>query len=300
MSNKKNRNFIFTLNNPTMDEIDNLIDSEYKGLKYQHEIGENGTEHLQGFICFGSALSFKSVVDRFGGRAHVEIARFPLKALDYCGKADSRLFGPFRHGDLNVGQGQRMLGVCEKIEGGSKLSEVACSDPDIYVRHSRGLKDFAAIHTKRKARGFRSVSVMVFVGDPGSGKTRKAFEKGGDDVYKLDASNTGVWFDGYDAQSTLIIDDFNGSGIRWTHLLNILDGQELRLDVKGSFTYALWENVIITTNAHPEQWYGQDVMRGCFEGSALDRRIDNIIFFKLKKENKKPIEMSADEFFQEN
>lgn len=46
------RNYCFTLNNPTDREIEALQAADTKYVVYQHERGENGTHHLQGYVVF--------------------------------------------------------------------------------------------------------------------------------------------------------------------------------------------------------------------------------------------------------
>lgn len=55
-------------------------------------------------------------------------------------------------------------------------------------------------------------------------------------------------------EDTLLLDDFYGQ-IPITHMLNILDGFPLRINVKASHTYANYTRVIITSNVCPDDWY---------------------------------------------
>lgn len=81
-----------------------------------------------------------------------------------------------------------------------------------------------------------------------------------------------MWFDGYEGEETLIIDDFYG----WcphSMLLRVLDRYPFRCPVKGGFTWGLWKNVIITSNKHPKDWYEKFDWR---DDEALRRRIHAI------------------------
>lgn len=84
-----------------------------------------------------------------------------------------------------------------------------------------------------------------------------------------------VWWDGYEGQSLLILDDFTG-WIPLTQLLNILDGYPMTLNVKNGRTMANWTTVVITSNLHPRDWYSKDVMAHHDHGRALKRRIDEL------------------------
>ncbi len=133
---------------------------------------------------------------------------------------------------------------------------------------------------------WRTVKTTVFWGDTGTGKTKRVYEEQKfEDVYKLDVSNTGVWWNGYTGQKVLLIDDFYG-WIRYGQLLNILDGYPLRLDIKGDFTIAKFERVYITSNEHPNMWYAKKWKEGHALGEecppmkpALRRRLSQIVKF---------------------
>lgn len=63
-----------------------------------------------------------------------------------------------------------------------------------------------------------------------------------------------AWWDGYFGDRCIIIDDF-ADDIPIQQMLRVLDGWQLRLPVKGSFTYARWDRVIITSNV--DELYSQ-------------------------------------------
>jgi hypothetical protein len=111
----------------------------------------------------------------------------------------------------------------------------------------------------------------VYHGPPGTGKTRKALEEN-KEYYLLDNSGGPVWFDGYEGEETLVIDDFYG-WIKYNFILRLLDGHPCRLPIKGGFTYAGWTTVIITSNVHPDSWYKCDTQ-------AMHRRITSIDYIE--------------------
>lgn len=183
------------------------------------------------------------------------------------------LFEFVEFGELKNEQGKRgeqgkrndLIKLGEKIKNNEELSA-----PEI-IKYHRGIKEYKAIVDQKKSQHFRNLTVNVLVGESGKGKTRYVYDLHGyDNVYKLDKCGNEVWFDGYDGQKVLLIDDFYG-WIHWGHLLNILDGYPLRLQIKGSHTWAQYETVYITSNRNVEDWYHRDDI------SALKRRITNYI-----------------------
>lgn len=234
---------------------------------------ETNRVHYQGYVEFENPVSLKTVQTRLGDMtAHVEKRRGTQKqAIDYCSKD-----GDFHeHGEKNE-QGKRSdieEVVSELVSGETSLTSIMLDNPGMYCRYRNGLKDIAQRVSLNRAMGWREVEVCVYWGTAGSGKTRKAVEENENHFILDQANGDTLWFDGYEEQKCLIIDDFYG-WIKWGIFLRMLDGYEFRCSVKGSFTYAHWNKVVITSNKPPEQWYGIGMP------DSLKRRITQIIEFK--------------------
>lgn len=81
------RNWCFTLNNYTSEEVNSLAQQEC--YLFQEETGENGTPHLQGILCFRNPMSLSSM-KRINGRAHWEACRNKIASIQYCSKESTR------------------------------------------------------------------------------------------------------------------------------------------------------------------------------------------------------------------
>lgn len=118
-----------------------------------------------------------------------------------------------------------------------------------------------------------SFRVIVYIGPPGCGKSRRAAECCGSTVpyYKP----RGKWWDGYWQHELVIIDDFYG-WIRLDEMLRILDRYPHRVQVKGSYVQFLAKKIFITSNIEVSSWY-----KNCESVliEALLRRIDSITIF---------------------
>jgi len=230
--------------------------------------------HFQGYIRFRSPLRISGVKKHLKCNwAHVESTRGSHESnLRYCSKRDSQLRGPWAGGN-NMEQGKRTdinTLAADISERGLTAANVRQSNPDLYCRYRGGIRDIVADAAKKRALQFRNVECLVYHGTAGVGKTRTAVEQGGDSFYFLDHSGEGrLWFDGYEGETTLIIDDFYG-WIKWHMFLRILDGHPLRLEIKGGFTFALWTKIIITSNKPPDLWYERGMP------PELQRRITTI------------------------
>lgn len=266
--------WMFTINNPG----DRDKPKEFGDLKravWQLERGAEETTHYQGYIVLKKRMRSEAL-----HKSVPWLARATLKvrndgkvthksAYDYCTKADTRVDGPWMIGDWSdctsksSTKKEGMLQIaCDKLIAGVNIDEVMMEYPTLYARYYRGLREIAANIRHRSTPIWRDVEVLVLQGETQLGKSRYAIDLGlaycnGDEneLYILDASNNqNVWFDGYWGQKVIIIDDFGGF-IKYRHLLRILDGYKVRLEVKGGFTWAGWRKVIITSNLMPDEWY---------------------------------------------
>lgn len=84
------RNWAFTLNNHTRNEMAQLSQVKCKRILFQEETGAEGTPHLQGLIQFEHAKDFNAVKAMIGSRAHLEICRNVNASINYVTKEETR------------------------------------------------------------------------------------------------------------------------------------------------------------------------------------------------------------------
>lgn len=234
--------------------------------------------HIQGYFEFDSAVRLGTLKRYLGESVHGESRRGSRdSAILYCRKEETRVLGPWTFGNQAVvRQGKRtdLDSVADLVQSGETMHNVVNEYPVQYIRYRRGIEALMSFRMQQRAKEWRSLEVVVYYGDAGTGKTRKAIEDNPEN-FILDQGDR-VWFDGYTGEPCLIIDDFYG-WIKYGQLLRILDGHPLRLEVKGGFTWALWTKVIITSNKEWEDWYPN--VTNSQQIAALRRRITNSINF---------------------
>ncbi len=228
--------------------------------------------HLQGYIELRNPMRVPAASKIFGTYGpHLEPRRGSREqARDYCRKSESRVLGPFEHGTWKAGgQGKRadLAVVKEAVDSGTSLLTLWEDNFATMVSSYKAIERYRFLRESKQA-GLRTVHVHVYWGIPGSGKSHKAFHSGGD-VFVLSPIRGSLWFDGYDSQPNLLIDDFYG-WIPYYQLLRILDKYPYACPVKGGFTPAKWTNVFITSNSSPRQWYNEEKVP---DQGALARRI---------------------------
>lgn len=277
-SNSQAKNWCFTLNNPTEEQKELLLSlyepTVIQYMVWQEEEGEEHTRHLQGYIQFIKRLRFNQVKALLCEECHVEVARGSAEQNHtYCTK-EPRLDGPWERGTIKS-QGERtdLKEVARQITSGKRVRDLVDTAPECIIKYSRGLR---ALESESRAKVCSSTRrldmlVTVIIGDTGVGKTRHVLDKHGDEnVYIVDCQNEKLWFDGYNGQKVLLLDDFYG-GIKYHFLLRLLDVYPLQVEIKGGYVWAEWNRVYITSNKEPSQWYVKH-----FEGglpAPLRRRI---------------------------
>lgn len=268
-----------------------ILEKNVNYIIWQKEKGEKtGKEHIQMYAEFTKALTIGQIKKIFG-ECHIEMRKGSQEqAIKYCSKTDTRIDGFWELG-VKKEQGKRndLIEVAEKIKKGDKMSKIADEYPVTYIKYNRGMEKLKFI-VDSKNKKFRKIETIVLWGAPGTGKTKFATENS-EDYFKLDNYKSDhLWFDGYDGEKTLILDDFYGN-IKFDYFLKILDGYDLRLEIKGGFTWAKWEKIYITSNKHPDEWYNIIKYDENLKG-AYKRRINKIIEYKndqVVPENMNPI-----------
>ena len=229
--------------------------------------------HFQGWIQFFNPRSMISVKKILGSKKiHLEACRGDEYANDkYCKKDDDfRVFGKF------ISQGMRtdLEDIKRSIDRNKPMKELWDSHFGTMLRYHSGVTKYRQVALKNSTRLFRDVYCTIYSGSTGTGKTKKALEEN-PDAFKIEGSSL-KWWDGYEGEKTLVIDEYNND-IQITKLLSILDGYQLRLPIKGGFTYANWEKVIITTNLKKEEIHAQAKYA---HQDALARRVDDFLDFQ--------------------
>ena len=114
------------------------------------------------------------------------------------------------------------------------------------------------------------MEVVVLIGDTGVGKTRWAWDKYPDLFSVPPTKQSGCYWDGYDGQDTVLIDEMYGSRFSHSFLLLLLDRYPMMVPVHGGQVVFSSQRIVITSNAHPEEWYDAEKFP-FFEGPLYRR-----------------------------
>lgn len=271
------RNWCFTDFKNSSEELQNIFDSYHpECIRFMcwgvETCPTTNKIHMQGFVQFTTKRRLKGVQKFFGHPLHCESIKGHITDnTNYCSKA-----GHYTECGKYIVQGQRtdLEMIQREIIDGANLDNIMDNHFQKYCQYRNGIRDYVDACQRRNVPEWRELDVEVVYGETGVGKTRSCVEectKNNVPYFKIEGDQLD-WFDGYNDEKVLIIDEYD-SQIKLTRLLNILDGYRLRLPIKGSFSWANWTKVYITSNISPNDWHqnAKDVHK-----KALMRRITKV------------------------
>ena len=264
----KSRSYVFTLNNYTQEEYNELLEIEARYKVIGKEVGEQGTPHLQGYIYFENPKSMNPL-KKINKRIHWEQAKgTPVQASEYCKKENNF----YEDGEL-PSQGRR-----SDIEEARELVKTTGKIRDVVDKAN----SFQAIRCAEvilkyheKPRNWKP-EVHWFYGSSGTGKTKLAYEVLGEDCYTC--MGTGKWFDGYDAHENVLIDDIRKDFMSFDQFIKLIDRYAYRVETKGGTRQFLARKIIITSPCPPEL-----IWKNTEDKYQLLRRIDVVKCFDKKE-----------------
>jgi len=253
----RSRGWCFTLNNYCLIEEKFIEDLNCKYITFGHEVGsECHTPHLQGYILFENQKEFSTVKDMFPARTHLEAAKTVAAAIAYAQKDGSDIYErgtrpktakESGHADE---QKERYKSAVSLAKSGN-IEAIEEVDPVLHLRFYRTFKELK--------KDYRPILLPVdteyvgywIYGPPGTGKTTFAWAQF-PNSYSKDASNS--WWDGYQDQETVIIDDLDKYHVsQGYNLKQWLHQRPFNAQVKGGVLYIRPKLVIVTSNYTPEE-----------------------------------------------
>lgn len=211
--------------------------------------------HIQGYIEFTRSVTPVVAQILMGTCAHMSIRKGTRdEARNYCMKEDTRMEGPWELGKWEMGgQGSRndLRNLKKIIDEGGHLLDCYEENFGSMVRFGRGIERYAFLR-RGKNKTYSPKTIEVFVGPTRTGKSRKARELLGENFYE---KPDGQWFDGYDGEENVLMDDFDWRKMDICLFLKVTDNYPCPVQVKQGFTYFTAKRIIITTNEPIESWY---------------------------------------------
>lgn len=280
------RNFCFTLFGRRKDEgplplllVD--VPSYVSFVVYQLErCPDTDKLHFQGYLeCVGQQTFVRIKKDWPALKtAHFEPRRgSQAQAIEYCEKEDTQVAPSVRFGEPKS-QGSRsdLSEIKEKIDLKRSLSSVCQDHFSSFCRYSKFFKSYKREITL--PRDFKT-KVLLFVGPSGLGKTRSATllcSYLGSSCYKLpQPKGSGTYWDDYDGQDTVFIDEMDGNFFTPTFFNTLCDRYECVVPVHGGAGHQFVSKyIVVCSNYLPKFWWRK---RNVNQVRQTCRRIDATI-----------------------
>lgn len=302
----KFRNFIFTLNNYTEEDVNNLLTKlPFQYIVFAKEVAPTtGTPHLQGYCELHGQLDLQQIKALTNETIHCEPRRAsqhraiayikdPESVPEFASKKQNPLPDMLYERGNPKQQGARNdLIIARHLLNTGRTLDV--NDPDFTIGVQ---KAYEAIQKYVPYPGnYSKPRVVWHYGESGSGKTQRAYEISSGSIYKCDLLRYG-WLDGYNGHETVIIDDLvvddKNRQFWFDQLLLMTDKYLSRMNVKQSSVQFRPKLIIITSQHPPYEMFGEYPALGKNDPTLwakdeqlrqLMRRIDQLVHCELAEE----------------
>lgn len=268
MPTVKSRYWIVTLSAAQNVYTPTLVDG-ITAIKGQLELGANGFLHWQLAVYTTSRFTLRQLKSILPAGAHIEAIRNREAAFDYVWKDDTcvDIATRFEYGTLPVRRNNRV--DWDSVRDNARNGRLDDIPSDILVRYYGNIKRLRVDSMVCPERP--DIQCFLYWGEPGTGKTRRAFNEAGSEAYVK--TPTTKWWDGYKGESNVIIDDFSGI-IRAEYIKTWLDRYRCSVEVKGGAVPLCATRFWITSNHPIEKWYDSPI-----DQRAVRRRFTNVVHF---------------------
>lgn len=284
MSLAISRRWMATLNNPVVDNLPAqwVADGDCVAAWWQKEKAPTtGTPHLQIYFVTKvnprnkNGFTLKWIKENLNSKMDVRKCKGTHRqCIDYVSKEDTRIAGPWSVGeyvehDNQVKGGKasgekhksKLLAIKEKIDAGATDRELWQSHFDLM---SRAHKSFNAYRSSLKTNERTEMTkTLVLYGPSGTGKSYTAAKigraNGGAYWLRKPSGGQNDWWDNYNGEPVVIIDEFYG-WLPFDTLLRLCDKYPYLVPTKGSFVPFVAKLIIITSNKPPREWYSDQTV----------------------------------------
>lgn len=263
---EQGKTWVFTLANPTDEDKAWVMALEVRRITVSSEVGGEGLLHYQGAVTFKRNYRLAQL-KKLHSRVHWEWAK-ATQDFNYCKKEGSVII----RDENSRCQGKRsdLEEVREDLEAGADFGHI--------VKKARSMQSvhYARIWLTEFGRhlpeGTR-ISVYWYYGNTGTGKTRRVLQQ-----CKPFMPQSFKWWDGYNTQEEVLLDDLRPDWCKPDQLLRLLDPYryQYRVEIKGGMKPLLATKIYITTPWHPADFW-RDTSE---DPKQLLRRLEELLHFR--------------------
>lgn len=260
----RSRNWCFTLNNYTVEHLAFLKDESKCKVKYicfaEEICPSTSTPHLQGWVSFSDRVSLRACKKKLGSNHfHVAICKGNFtQNEEYCRKTREEDETPnevvYTRGTLPLdpkSKGKNEKLRWEQAWAFAKEGDFDSIDADIRVKQYNILQKIRNdTMAERERTTLMDITNEWYFGPSGSGKSRKAREDNPGAYLKM----CNKWWDGYQDEEIILIEDFDVKHSVLCHHMKIWgDRYPFLMEVKGGARKIRPTKIIVTSNYHPNE-----------------------------------------------
>ena len=243
-------------------------------LMFNYEVApDTGTRHLQIVFRFELQILWRTVRSVLGSGHFYRIKTNGdglTKAIEYHSKEDTADSAIPTHcveygqrPEQRQGERTDLANVAAAIVNDRKRLRDFVKDKDIcalevYAKYPSGIKmiEAQADNEWMEGVGYCKPKVYWIYGPSGSGKSKWAHSQADMFVYPdLGGKGGNCWYDSYNGQSKLLIDDIRTDTVTFEKLLKWTDGYKQTLPIKGTHVQLQWKEIYITCPDHYTKVY---------------------------------------------
>ena len=257
---KPRRNYTFTLNNwqDKPELVKHLNEVKVRYMVYGKEVGEEGTPHLQGTCIFPDAKSESAARKTLPG-CHVEPCVSLFDSIEYCkkdGDYTERGKPPMTQADKGAAGKEAEQERWKQIREAAEEGRYDDIPESIRFLNYKCVEYHRQIGKKKRKLEDTEIEHVWYCGPAGTGKSRKAREENPDAYLKT----CNKWWDGYEDESVVLIEDFDKSHSVLCHHMKIwADRYPFNAEVKGGTTGNIRPSkIVVTSNYHPKDIWTEE------------------------------------------
>ena len=263
-----------TINNYTEEDINWVMDLDVSSCCISKEVGEEGTPHLQGRITFKRAYRLAQL-KKLHPKAHWDITK--------CG-SDTNYFkklGSEKLREVTKAKRQRtdIQEIRDELIAGDNIQEI------MKKARTQGQVQFAEKWYKYMGdplpKGTK-IQIFWYYGCTGTGKTRRVLDQCDPFI-----PTSHKWWDGYEGQDSVLLDDIRADWCKPAELLRLIDPYryQYRVEIKGGVRHLIATKIWVTCPWHPRDfWKDTDEDPG-----QILRRLTELVHFRADGEWQQPL-----------
>lgn len=256
-----------------LEQAEKLWGTNLKTYLIAQEEHKDGTPHIHAYFSLTTRINYRKFdkIDALTGkRGNYQMCRSPKNVMAYCIKEDKNWLSNFDVVQKIAAMTSKKKYVgTEILLGKRKLTDLVNEDPSLLFdlpRWQRALDTYrAAVAEPRN----HPMEVLIYWGESGTGKSKKAFEENPGAYWKT----KGPWWQGYENQETVIIDEFYG-WLEYDFILRLTDRYPMNVQIKGGHAVFNSKRIIFTSNKKWEEWWER-----AHDLEPLRRRISKVVHF---------------------